>query len=146
MHSDDVQMKLDVLSAVHLITEPWRLITLTTIKNCFVKCDFSIDYVSSNDDSAVKLSEDKEDDWHSSQPPGVQFEDYTTCDSTLKVCGVWNVNQLLNQHLNRPEEEEVAEYKAAFLDALKGLEAARKYICQFDIKIKIIVMCNKVAN
>jgi hypothetical protein len=31
-------------------------------KLLFVKCGFSIDYVSSNGDSAVKLTEDEEDD------------------------------------------------------------------------------------
>jgi hypothetical protein len=77
----------------------------------------------------------------------VQTEGCPTCDSALEVWGVWNVNQLLNQHLNRPEEkEEDAEYKAALLGALKGLEAARKYICQFDTKNKIIVMFNKIEN
>jgi hypothetical protein len=61
LHQDATQMKLKVLSAMHFITEPWILITPTTIKNCFVKCSFSIDNVSSND-SAVKLVEDEEDD------------------------------------------------------------------------------------
>jgi hypothetical protein len=42
-----------------------------------VKCGFSIDHVSSNDDSAVKLNEDEEDEWHSLQPLGVQSEDDT---------------------------------------------------------------------
>jgi hypothetical protein len=32
------------------------------------------------------------------------------------------------------------------LDALKGLEAARKCMCQFDTENNIIVMCNKVEN
>jgi hypothetical protein len=41
----------------------------------FLKCNFSIDHVSSIDDSAVKLSRSEEDDWHSLQPLGVQFED-----------------------------------------------------------------------
>jgi hypothetical protein len=62
------QTKLDVLSAVDFIAEAWRLITPTTIKNCFVKCGFLTDYVSSNGDSAVKLSEGEEDDWHGLQP------------------------------------------------------------------------------
>jgi hypothetical protein len=44
------------------------------------------------------------------------------------------------------EEEEVAEHKTTFLDLLKVLEAARKYIHQFDTKNSIIVMCNKVEN
>jgi hypothetical protein len=44
----------------------------------------------------------------------------------------------------KPEEtEEVAEHKATFLDALKGLEAARKHMCQFDTKNNITVICNK---
>jgi hypothetical protein len=41
-------------------------------------------------------------------------------------------------------EEEVAEHKATFLDAVKGLKAARKYIHQFDTKNNITVMCKKV--
>jgi hypothetical protein len=66
-------------------------------------------------------------------PLGVQSEDYPTCDNALEVCGARSVDWLLDQHLTRPEEEpekeeEVAEYKATFSDALKGLEAARKYI------------------
>jgi hypothetical protein len=55
---DCSQMKLVVLSAVHFIAEAWRLITHNKIKNCFVKCDFSIDHISNTDDSAVKLNED----------------------------------------------------------------------------------------
>jgi hypothetical protein len=79
----------------------------------------------------------------------VQCEDYPTCDSALEVRGVWSVNQLLDQYLIRPEEkpeEEVAEHKATFFDALKGWEAARKYICQFHTKNNIIIMCTKVEN
>jgi hypothetical protein len=77
---------------------------------------------------AVKLVEHEEDDWHSLQPHGVQFEDYTTCDSAVEVCGFQTVNQVLDHHLTRAEEDEVAERKAAFFDTLKGLEAARKYV------------------
>jgi hypothetical protein len=70
----------------------------------------------------VKLTENEEDDWHREQ-----FEGYTTCASALMVCGIQNVNQVLEQHLTVPEEkeEEVAEHKVSFFDALKGLEAAR---------------------
>jgi hypothetical protein len=53
--------------------------------------------------------------------------------------------------MNRPEEEpeedkEVAEHKATFLDALKWLEAATKYLYWFDIKNSNTVMCNRVEN
>jgi hypothetical protein len=62
--------------------------------------------------AAAKLTEDEEDDWHSLQPLGIQFEDYVTHVSTLKVCGIQSANQVLDQHLTRPEDqEEVAEHK-----------------------------------
>jgi hypothetical protein len=38
---DTVQMKLDVLSAIHLITEAWRLMTTTAVSNWFMNCGFS---------------------------------------------------------------------------------------------------------
>jgi hypothetical protein len=56
---DDTQMKLDVLSAIDFIAHAWRLITSATIKICFVKCGFSNDHVSSNDNSAVKFNKEK---------------------------------------------------------------------------------------
>jgi hypothetical protein len=57
--------------------------------------------------------------------------------------------KMLDQHLTRPEEEpeeeeEVAEHKTTFLDALQRLEAARKDMCQFVTKNSIIIMHNKV--
>jgi hypothetical protein len=55
---DTAQMKLDVLSAMHLIAEPWRLITPTSIKNCFVKCCYSVDHVTNSDNSRVKPTEE----------------------------------------------------------------------------------------
>jgi hypothetical protein len=76
-------------------------------------------------------------EWHSLHPFGVQFEDYT-CDSALEVCGIHNVDQVLDQQLTGPEEEkEVAEHKAAFLDAL---EAARKHMVSL-IQRTVLLEC-----
>jgi hypothetical protein len=44
------------------------------------------------------------------------------------------------------EEEKVAEHKVTFVDTLKGMEAARKYIHHFGTKNNIIVMCSKVGT
>jgi hypothetical protein len=147
LFQDATQMKLDALSAMNFIVEAWRLITFTAFKNCFVKCGFYIDHVGSIDNSAVKHSEDEEDDWHSLQPRGVQSEDYTTCDSAPKFCVILRVDLVLDQHFTRlEEEEEIAEHKATFLDVLKGLEAVRKYMCKFDTENNIIVVCYKAEN
>jgi len=58
-------------------------------------------------------------------PLGVQFECYK---SFVHVCGVHTIKQVLDQQLIRPEEDMAAE-ELTFLDALKGLVVARKYIC-----------------
>jgi hypothetical protein len=142
------QVKLDVLSAVHFTAEAWGLVTPTAVKNYSVKCGFSTDHVSSNDGSSVKLTEDEDDDWHSLQSLGVQFEDCTTGGSDLEVFGgIQSVCQVSDQHLTKPEgEEEVAEHKATYLGALKVLEAARRCMCQFDTENSIIVTSNRVEN
>jgi len=44
------------------------------------------------------------------------------------------------------EEEKVTEDIVTFLDALKGLEVVRMYICQFDIEDSVIVLCSKLEN
>jgi hypothetical protein len=80
-----------------------------------VKCSFSTDHASSNDDSAVKL--DEEDDWHSLQPPGMQFENYTTCDSGFEVCQP-GVRSTFHYARRRIRRREVAEYTVTFLNAL----------------------------
>jgi hypothetical protein len=59
-----------------------------------VKFSFFIDRVSSRDDSAVKLGEDEEGDWHSLHLRDVQFEDYTTRDSALEVCRIQSIDQV----------------------------------------------------
>jgi hypothetical protein len=82
---------------------------------------------------------------------GIVYNLLECSDSAVKIYGLRSVNQVLEQHLTKPgeetdEEEEVAEHKATFLDTPKGLEAATKYICQFDINNSINVMCSKVDN
>lgn len=63
------------------------------------KC-FPIDHIiSSNDDSALKLTEEK----CSLQPVWVQFEGYMTCDSALDICGVHTVNCVWDHRLTTSE-------------------------------------------
>jgi hypothetical protein len=56
---------------------------------------------------------------------------------------------VLDQHLPRPKEEpdmEKSEPIATFLDEVRGLEAARKYIHQSDTKNITTVMRNKAET
>jgi uncharacterized Fe-S center protein len=69
-----------------------------------MKCGILINHVSSNDDSALKLTEDEKGDWHSLPSLGVQSEDCPTCDTAVKICELQNVNQVLDQHLIKPEK------------------------------------------
>jgi hypothetical protein len=74
----------------------------------------------------------------------VHSEDYPIYDGALEVSQVQSVDQVSDQHLVRSEEE--AEHKTTILDALKGLEAATKYLCQTDTENNNTVMCNNVGN
>jgi hypothetical protein len=104
-----------------------------------VECGFSFGLVSSNGDSAVKVTEDEEDDWHSLPPLGVGIEDCTTCGSAQKVCGIQSVNWVLDQDLPWPEEQqEVAGHRTTFMDVLKA--------CVSDTESNVTAMCNKVEN
>jgi hypothetical protein len=73
----------------------------------------------------------------------VQFEEYTTLNSALEGYGIHSVDEGLDKHLIRPEEED-AEHRDTFLDALKGLEAATKYMCQYHTENTITVTRNKI--
>jgi hypothetical protein len=143
-------MKLDVLSGNAL--KERNLENDKTHHNQKLLCEiWFLDCVISNDDIAVSPSEDETDDWHSIQSLGVHSEGYPTCDSALEVSGVWIVNQVLDQHFTRPQEEpeeehKVAEHKATILHALKEQEAARKCLCHFDTESSFISMCRKVEN
>ena len=58
------------------------------------------------------------------QPLEIEFENYITCDSAHKVCGVYSVGQVFNHMFRRPGEEleeEAAESKVTFVDALTSL-------------------------
>lgn len=57
-----------------------------------------------NDNNALKLTEDEENDWHSLQPLGVKSEGYMTRDSALKVSGAHSINQVSDKQLTSPEE------------------------------------------
>lgn len=48
-------VRLGVLSAMHFIAEAWKLITLTTVKNCFEKCGLYQLSVCNSDDDALNL-------------------------------------------------------------------------------------------
>jgi hypothetical protein len=58
------------------------------------------------------------------QPLEIVFEDHMTCDSTVKVCGVYIDHKVCNQQFTRPGEEfeeEVTEGKVTSVDALTSL-------------------------
>lgn len=88
------------------------------------------------------------------------FEDYTTYNSALGVCGSHLVDQVLDRQLNRSkltgeEEEEISENKETFFDTLKKPAAVRKYMHQFGIqndimsknfKMLSIIWCQQETN
>jgi hypothetical protein len=87
MLQDAIGMKMDVLSEVHFTAGARNMITHAKVKNCFVTCAFLIDHVNCNDDIAVK-----QQNWRGWLAQfnswGMQFEEYTTSESAIEVCGI----------------------------------------------------------
>jgi hypothetical protein len=55
----------------------------------------------------VKLCEDEEGDWYSSQLLCVQSEEYTTLHGALEGYGIHSVDEVLYQHLIRPQKRKM---------------------------------------
>jgi hypothetical protein len=88
---------------------------------------FSSDYVYSNDDSALKVTEDLDDKVFNLQEGTLR----NTLGTVLSRFVQYTHNQVSDQQLTR-QKEEVPEDNGTFLDTVKGTEAARKYICLID--------------
>jgi hypothetical protein len=134
---------LNVLFRKHFTAVFWSLITSNTIKNCFMKCGLSIDHVSSNNDSAVKKMTVTVYNFFECSLRTTQHVPVLSRSVESAV-----VYRPLDLYLSMPEEEpegenKVAEHIATFSDALKGLEAARKHMCQDDTKNKYY--CNMLT-
>ena len=61
------------------------------------------------------------------------MQDHLTCEDEAK-------------HGEVEVEEELIESKVSFFNAFQALEAARKYIQQFDVEDDMLVMCSKLEN
>ena len=114
---------MDVSSAVHFTAEAWKFITVITIKNCCKMWFFQLIMSVNSDYYDLKIINMKKM-IDSFEPLEMEFENYMTCDSTTKVCGVYSVGQVFNQQFRRPGEEleeEAAECKGTFVDVLTSL-------------------------
>jgi hypothetical protein len=58
---DASKMKINLLTALHVIAEAWTQITPATIENCLMKCSFS-SYGTQTDVSNDVLNEQGKDD------------------------------------------------------------------------------------
>jgi hypothetical protein len=101
------------------------------------------------------LNEQEKDGWCSLKSSGMEFDEYVSCDAGVSVCDIQSVYQIMQDHLTcedeeKQEEEEMEDKliqsKVSFFDALQGLEAARKYIQQFDVEHDMLVTCSKLEN
>jgi hypothetical protein len=74
------------------LAEAWKLVTL--LSRTVAQCGFQIDLVCGIDNSALKLTEDEENDWHSLQPLGLQNEDYMVFNSDVEFRRAQSVDQM----------------------------------------------------
>jgi len=83
-----------------------------------------------------------------------------SCDANVSVCEIQSADQAMQDHLRRRRRRRGSSSSSSssssgggayseqtmLFDALQGLEAARRYIQQFDVEDDILVMHNKLEN
>jgi hypothetical protein len=55
------------------------------------------------------LNEQEKDDWFSLKPPGVEFDEYVSCDASAIVCEIQSVDHVMQDHLTCEDEEKPEE-------------------------------------
>jgi hypothetical protein len=89
-----VQLKINILWAIHFIVLAWQKVTQSTIQNCFVKCDHMEKNEEGSDVTEIDGSgEDdgpQDEDWVrlGASTAGVNFDTYMSVDQELLTCGV----------------------------------------------------------
>jgi len=79
-------------------------ISSTTTENCFKKCGFSSggEYIDVSNDV---LNEQQKDNWCSLKTSGMEFDEYVSCDTSVIVCEIQSVDQVIQDHLTCEDEE-----------------------------------------
>jgi hypothetical protein len=95
-----VQLKIDILRAIHFIVLAWQKVTQSTIQNCFVKCG----HVKKNEQGSDVMEIDgsgeddgmPDEDWVrlGACTAGMNFDAYVSVDQELTTCGVLCVEEM----------------------------------------------------
>uniref|UniRef100_A0A914X581 HTH CENPB-type domain-containing protein n=1 Tax=Plectus sambesii TaxID=2011161 RepID=A0A914X581_9BILA len=116
---------VNVLEALKLVEQSWRLVTPTTIQNCFRKAGFS-----KTDD----MEYPKVEEMVQLQIPENEFNDLVDCDTNLECYGELTVRDILEEvclHRNDDDDEEETQEQELpppnRKDALAALTVLRAY-------------------
>jgi hypothetical protein len=83
-----------VLSCMHVTAEDWRLITHLELSRTVLQIVVFQVIMSAAITMHQRLTGGEENGWCSLRTLDIQFENYTTYNSALKVCGVHILNQV----------------------------------------------------
>ena len=100
------------------------------------------------------LTPHEKEDWLSLKPCDCDFQDYVRVDNDLTTCEVQSIDQIFDQESPATgnemsevaDEEEEDEEKITFMQAVRGLETARKYFQQFHVEDSVFISCSDVEN
>lgn len=133
-----VNMKINVLQAVHYIADSWKQISPTTITNCFMKCGVGKDMGGEPvmDVSEEDNSDHFEEDFNKINSQNIRFDAYVECDSDLAVCGVQSLDDMCaearGEDASSAEESEDADQLASevpsFSEAYSAFEKVKCFV------------------
>jgi hypothetical protein len=113
----DVDMKIDILQAIHFTVADWRQVSQPTVVNCFCKGGYGCER-RAEADSKVTVDEEEDDDdggfhedWirFGAMKDVVEFGDYASVDSELATSGVDTIDELCDDREGGGSGEEGEE-------------------------------------
>jgi hypothetical protein len=96
----DVELKINVLQAIHFTVVAWRQVMQSTILNCFRQCGYGRELnTEANSDSSIEEEDAFHEDWiRLGAKKDVDFSAYVSVDNELATCGVSSINELCDDH------------------------------------------------
>jgi hypothetical protein len=84
----DIELKTNVLQAIHFTVMVWQQVMHSTIMNCFYQCGYGRERNTEADLDSTENDGAFHEDWIWLGAEAVDFSSYASVDSELATCGI----------------------------------------------------------
>jgi hypothetical protein len=132
----DIELKINVLQALHFTVVAWRQVTQSTILNCFRQCGYGRKlYTEADLVSSIEDEDAFHEDWiWLGAEKDVNFSSYVSVDNELATCNMSSISELCDDRDgggNSEEEEEGDKREPELVPSFTKAHAAFETVKSF---------------